>query len=116
MKHFACLLFLQVTLSADVEPRILQTVVSETAREPRLERLLRELVGGGDVVERYYCNRVDLDNDGTPESIAMAAGQYICGSAGCPTFISRKSQAGYTLVADLELSKAPIYRVLGYEI
>ena len=46
----------------------------------------------------------------------MAAGQYICGSAGCPTFILRKSQAGYTLVADLELSKAPIYRVLGYEI
>jgi len=112
MKYFALILFAQVTIHTAVEPRILRNEASETARDYRLEKLLPSLIaphGPFDIrIERYEYNRVDLNNDRTPELIVRAFGQEICGSAGCPTFILRRTSSGYAVVMDLELNTAPI--------
>ena len=109
MKQLLFAIVLKLTLLGSDEPTLLRSVHPESIRDSSLEQLLQELVGGPDVpIDRYCYNRVDLNNDRTPEVIAVAVGQSICGSAGCRTYVLRKNSSGYKIVTDLELSKTPI--------
>ena len=52
---------------------------------------------------RYYYNRVDLDDDGTPEAIVYLVGSYTCGTGGCTAVIFTPTGQDYRLVSRLSL-------------
>jgi hypothetical protein len=62
----------------------------------------------GDWEARYFDARVDLNGDGTPESIALVAGPMVCGTGGCPVFVFASGPDGYRLVSRLSVVQPPV--------
>lgn len=60
---------------------------------------------------RYLSNRVDLDADGTPETLAVVVGSYTCGSKGCTLLIFRPIPEGLETVAESGLFQSPLRRL-----
>jgi len=94
-------------------PVITRRVRPETARDAALEAAIRSALygddaGGADVRGvRYYYNRVDLDGDGRPETLAYVFGTAWCGSAGCALLVFR-SGGGYELVSHISGAENPV--------
>jgi len=57
---------------------------------------------------RYLSSRVDLDADGTPETLAVVVGSFACGSGGCTLLIFRRTAAGLEPIAESGLFQSPI--------
>jgi hypothetical protein len=94
-----------------VKPRILCQGHSETVRDGRLERAIREAAEFGSGEEermRYYYNRVDLNNDKKPEVIVFLFGEGMCGSSGCDAFLFQKIDGKYKLITAFEPVRNPI--------
>jgi hypothetical protein len=57
---------------------------------------------------RYLSSQVDLNGDGTPESLAVVVGSYACGSGGCTLLIFRHNAAGLEPIAESGLFQSPL--------
>jgi hypothetical protein len=57
---------------------------------------------------RYAPSRVDLNADGTPESLAAVVGSYACGSGGCTLMIFRRGAAGLEPISESGLFQSPL--------
>lgn len=57
---------------------------------------------------RYVYGRVDLNDDGNAEVIAMPLGSIFCGSGGCNLFILTGSGDGYAVVNEFSLGDLPV--------
>jgi hypothetical protein len=57
---------------------------------------------------RYLHALVDLDGDGSPESVAAVVGSYACGSRGCTLFVFRRALSGLELVSETDLFESPL--------
>lgn len=84
-------------------------VAPETRRDERLEAAIGGAFGlePGDEA-RYLYNRVDLNGDGIPETIAYVAGKATCGTGGCGAVVFGESDSGYRQLGKLTLVRAPI--------
>lgn len=93
----------------------IQYLNSETSPDAKLEQaILRDMseyskiVSSPDRYVRYYYNRVDLNDDGTPEAIVYLVGSYTCGTGGCTAVIFTPTGQDYRLVSRLSLVTDPI--------
>jgi hypothetical protein len=57
---------------------------------------------------RYLSSRVDLDAEGTPETLAVVVGSYACGSGGCTLLIFRRTPGGLEPIAESGLFQSPL--------
>lgn len=57
---------------------------------------------------RYYYNRIDLDDDGKPETFVYLVGPYVCGTGGCSAAIFKYDKEKYELVSKFSLVNNPI--------
>lgn len=81
------------------EPKILRRVHSEKIREIKLEKAVYAIIGDSEDEEtRYYYNRVDLNDDNTPEVLVYISGRSICGTSGCHALLFRKVKGKYELI------------------
>jgi hypothetical protein len=60
---------------------------------------------------RYLSSRVDLDGEGTPETLALVVGSYACGSGGCTLLIFRDTPGGLEPIAESGLFQSPLRRL-----
>jgi len=82
-------------------------IKSETEPDPRLEKafsLVYDLDKGEDEV-RYFYNKVDLNDDGTPEIFVYLVGPRVCGNGGCSGVIFTED---YKLISQFSLVRNPI--------
>ncbi len=77
------------------------------ASQPLLERQLRAMYGNDPGEIRYFSGSVDLNFDGTPETIAHVTGTNVCGSGGCPTLVSAEDAGILRLIAKITITRLP---------
>ena len=99
-----------------------ETTSSQTATEPAgasntsepqtvtavVESELRARYGefGGEL--RYFYATNDLDSDSQPEIIVYVVSPMLCGTGGCNTLVLTPSDTGYSLVAEITVTRPPI--------
>lgn len=83
-------------------------VLSETERDLKLEKAVKENydISGGNV--NYYYNHIDLNGDNIPETFVYLSGPAFCGSGGCCSAIFKKEDEEYKLLSKLTLVNNPI--------
>lgn len=72
-----------------------------------LKKFLRTL--NHDRTARYVSAFRDLNGDGTPEAIVYILSRGSCGSGGCNTFILTPNDSSWTIVANIRITRPPIY-------
>jgi hypothetical protein len=97
---------------ADVAPKITKTVPPETKRDAALETALLAQLDEEDGTPAspvtYWYNRVDLNEDGTPEVVMGITARSVCGSGGCNTFVFQKEGDAYRLVTRISVARNPL--------
>ncbi len=85
-------------------------VKSEMEPDRELEEAFSKvyhLKRGEDKVQYYY-NRIDLNDDGTPETFVYLVGPTVCGTGGCSALIYQKVDDQYKLSSQFSLVRNPI--------
>lgn len=92
------------------------------SRDSALEKAIRlasphysadlEAAGGSQRPSRYASTQVDLNDDGSDETLVYLMGPHFCGTGGCNLLVfsadSDSSTGGYTLLNDLPISRPPV--------
>lgn len=105
---------LTVTAQRRAMPLVVRRVRSEVVREAKLEAAIIEALYEGDERSarrdrvRYYYNRVDLNDDGQPESLVFLFGTTWCGSAGCTALVFQSVNGEYKLVTNISGVENPV--------
>ncbi|MET0626043.1 MAG: hypothetical protein ABW250_24125 [Pyrinomonadaceae bacterium] len=108
----------QASAQRGPKPVVTRQFQPESARDAELEAAIRDPDGDGEPDNydpsgeswtNYYYNRVDLDGDGRPEVLVYLFGSYMCGSGGCNTLVFRRAGGRYKLVADIALTRNPVF-------
>ena len=81
-----------------------QGQISRTA----LETKLRQMYPSEDGDVRYFRADVDLNDDGTKETVVYIIGPMVCGTGGCNTLVLAPGKAGPRLVANIFVTHPPI--------
>jgi hypothetical protein len=100
-----------LTAQAGATPIVTRQIASERARDAAVERFVRQYLADldpADTVHRYEFNRVDLNDDGTPEVLLRIDGPRTCGTGGCSLFVLRKTSGGYEEVSRSTSTSAPV--------
>lgn len=81
---------------------------SETNKDEKLEEAFSKIfqLQPGDV--KYYYNRIDLNEDGTPETFVYLSGPLVCGTGGCSALIFQKINEEYKMLSRFSLVRTPI--------
>ncbi|MDP4549372.1 hypothetical protein Q9251_00590 [Alkalihalobacillus macyae] len=88
---------------------------SETKKDATLEEALAkefDLKKGTDSI-RYYYNKVDLNDDQTPETFVYLVGPMVCGTGGCSALLLEENDEGYTVKSRFSLVRTPV--IIQYE-
>ncbi len=102
------------TLQADIYSA---QVEQQPAAPPPLERASlkrflqdysKDSVGGADPTTRYISVSIDLNGDGTEETIVYVIGRSWCGSGGCPMLILARNGSSYKVVTKVTIVQTPI--------
>jgi hypothetical protein len=91
-------------------------VAFETQPDAALERALlaaspdhtTEFVHVDGSEARYAYGRVDLNDGGTKETLAILMGSFFCGTGGCNLLLLGPAADGYTLINNFPISRLPI--------
>lgn len=57
---------------------------------------------------QYQHALVDLDNDGTDDALVLLEGMGWCGSGGCTMLVLKGTNAGYVVVSNTTVTRAPL--------
>ncbi|HSN71466.1 MAG TPA: hypothetical protein VLT59_08145 [Steroidobacteraceae bacterium] len=57
---------------------------------------------------RYFAARVDLNEDGRKDFIALVAGPMVCGTGGCPVIVLTPQGSEYRVVSRLSVVQPPV--------
>lgn len=94
----------------EVDLTRVQCMNSEKERDVKLEKAFAKafnLKPGVDKI-RYYYNRIDLDEDGKPETFVYLLGPSLCGTGGCSAAIFKQCNNKYELLSKFSLVNNPI--------
>ncbi|SKC76680.1 hypothetical protein [Maledivibacter halophilus] len=85
-------------------------ICSETERDIKLEKaLIKEFeLEENEYNIRYYYNKVDLNEDGSPEVFVYLVGFPLCGTGGCSAAIFKQEEGEYNLLARFSLVNNPV--------
>ncbi|RUS46854.1 hypothetical protein [Cohnella sp. AR92] len=87
----------------------LTVLAPERARDVALEAAIAAAYGmTAEDQGSYAYNRLDLNGDGSPETIVFLSGSTFCGSGGCSAAIFRTEDGNYRLLSKLTLVHTPI--------
>lgn len=64
------------------------------------------LEGGGALM--YRSANVDLDGDGSSESLVYVAGPYFCGTGGCPLVVLTMGENDFRVVTQTSITQLPV--------
>jgi len=105
----AVILSLSFQWSVIAQAQTIQTedIASETTSDSQLENTLRrEYPNAGSATYQY--NRVDLNEDGESEVLALLTSSAYCGSAGCLILLLQRSGQDYHISAEFHGYALPI--------
>lgn len=89
------------TAAADAE---LEAAIRATAPDYR-----SDIVGSEDAAKaRYAAARKDLNGDGRDEVFVYLMGPFFCGTGGCNLLVFSQGMDGYSLLANIALSRPPV--------
>jgi putative lipoprotein len=100
-----------------MEPSISARVAAATEPDPALEATLYDYIGNDYTTAlfpneaswvRYYYNQVDLNDDGTDETLVLLTGSLFCGTGGCGLLVLQEDSGAYDIVADIALVTPPL--------
>jgi|GEM_PF-2420473 len=86
------------------------STAADAALEEAIVNIMTSRSGDQSMLEsmRYTYNRVDLNDDGSPEALVYLTGFYTCGSGGCTMLILEPVGQGYEMVARMTLVNPPV--------
>jgi hypothetical protein len=67
-----------------------------------------DIVSEPSMKSRYAAARADLNSDGNDEVFVYLMGGMFCGTGGCSLLVFSKDMNGYSLLADISISRPPI--------
>ncbi len=109
MVGVACSALQADSYSAQVEQ---QPAAPDPLAQASLKRFLqdyaKDLAGGPDSTTRYISVSIDLNGDGTDETIVYVIGQSWCGSGGCPMLILARKGSSYKVMTRVSIVQTPI--------
>lgn len=90
-----------------------QVRTGSSTREHELRVFLRAYVHRQNVPVTYGRTRyadafVDLDGDGEDEAVVYLAGQFWCGTGGCPTLVLKRAGTSYLVEGEIAATRPPI--------
>lgn len=84
---------------------------SETKKDAALEEAFAkefDLKKGTDSI-RYFYNKVDLNDDQTPETFVYLVGPMVCGTGGCSALLLGENDEGYLVKSRFSLVRTPVF-------